>query len=276
MPRLRDHVRALRSRPPAAPNLLPGCRSTPCCPPRAGGARRRSRRSCASAAGGCEVRGDDGLRREGLPQGDRQPAVPPLADRAAARAWRSARWYGWSGNRLLVAGADNAFCNTRPAVRRGKLGPRVDSADLPRFCVRLDDFQARFLRHPASRSLQRHGHRRRPGRADPAAPTSRSNYAAAARRRERLPARPRVRPGDPLHRPVRQQPDQRRRRSCHRRRRPDQRGRWRPSRTPTSTRRTGQRAPDQQMAFAGIYLPTAPPTRRRSSARCTRPSATRR
>lgn len=54
-------------------------------------------------------------------------------------------WYGWSGNRLLVAGADNAFCNTRQQYAEAKLGPQVDSADLPRFCLRLDDFQARFL-----------------------------------------------------------------------------------------------------------------------------------
>ncbi|MER7164636.1 cytochrome c biogenesis protein ResB, partial [Micromonospora sp. NPDC000207] len=53
-------------------------------------------------------------------------------------------WYGWSGNRLLVAGEDKAFCNTRQQYAETDLGPRVTDADLPGFCLTLDEFEARF------------------------------------------------------------------------------------------------------------------------------------
>lgn len=53
-------------------------------------------------------------------------------------------WYGWQGNRLLVAGEDRVFCNTRQQYAEIKLGPRVGD-DLPRFCMQLDEFDARFL-----------------------------------------------------------------------------------------------------------------------------------
>jgi cytochrome c biogenesis protein len=54
-------------------------------------------------------------------------------------------WYGWHGNRLLVAGPDTAFCNTLQQYDETGLGPRVTAADLPPFCLELTDFQARFL-----------------------------------------------------------------------------------------------------------------------------------
>lgn len=53
-------------------------------------------------------------------------------------------WYGWHGNRLLVAGPDRAFCNTEQQYDESGLGVRVDSADLPPFCLELTDFQASF------------------------------------------------------------------------------------------------------------------------------------
>jgi cytochrome c biogenesis protein len=54
-------------------------------------------------------------------------------------------WYGWHGNRLLVVGPDTPFCNTVQQYDESGLGPRVDEADLPPFCLELTDFKATFL-----------------------------------------------------------------------------------------------------------------------------------
>jgi cytochrome c biogenesis protein len=51
-------------------------------------------------------------------------------------------WYGWHGNRLLVAGADRGFCNAVTQYDDSSLGPWVDPGDLPHFCLRLTDFTA--------------------------------------------------------------------------------------------------------------------------------------
>ena len=53
-------------------------------------------------------------------------------------------WYGWHGNRLLVAGDDHGFCNTVPQYDESALGPRVDPADLPNFCLELTGFTASY------------------------------------------------------------------------------------------------------------------------------------
>jgi cytochrome c biogenesis protein len=54
-------------------------------------------------------------------------------------------WYGWHGNRVLVAGANSAFCNTLSQYDEYGLGARTTGSDLPPFCVTLDDFRARYL-----------------------------------------------------------------------------------------------------------------------------------
>jgi cytochrome c biogenesis protein len=54
-------------------------------------------------------------------------------------------WYGWHGNRLLVAGPESGFCNTPQQYDEYALGPRVGPADLPPFCVRLAGFHATYL-----------------------------------------------------------------------------------------------------------------------------------
>ena len=110
IPRLRDHVRALRTRPPAAPKRLERLPQhaeltgvdTDAEAVAAELRRRRWR---------VVVRGDGGLRREGVPQGDRQPALPHLADRRAARR----------GPRLLV----------RLARQQAAGGGRGDSSATP-------------------------------------------------------------------------------------------------------------------------------------------------
>ncbi|RQX17891.1 cytochrome c biogenesis protein ResB [Micromonospora ureilytica] len=142
-PRLRDHVRALRSRPPAAPKRMARLPQHTVLPAPPGGAaaiaealRKRRWR--------VEVRGDEVSAEKGyLKETGNLLFHTSLIAVLIGVALGS--WYGWSGNRLLVAGEDNAFCNTRQQYAEAKLGPQVDSADLPRFCLRLDDFQARFL-----------------------------------------------------------------------------------------------------------------------------------
>ncbi len=54
-------------------------------------------------------------------------------------------WYGWHGNRLVVAGPDFGFCNTLAQYDEHALGARVGDADLPPFCVTLNDFRAEYL-----------------------------------------------------------------------------------------------------------------------------------
>ncbi len=54
-------------------------------------------------------------------------------------------WCGWHGNRLLVAGEDQAFCDTLLQYDEHGLGARVGDADLPPFCLRLDEFRGSYL-----------------------------------------------------------------------------------------------------------------------------------
>lgn len=54
-------------------------------------------------------------------------------------------WYGWHGNRLVVAGPDRAFCNTVQQYDESGLGARTGAEDLPPFCVTLNDFHAEYL-----------------------------------------------------------------------------------------------------------------------------------
>ena len=53
--------------------------------------------------------------------------------------------FGWQGNRIVVAGAEQGFCNNRQQYDEFTPGSRVDDADLPRFCLSLVDFHASYL-----------------------------------------------------------------------------------------------------------------------------------
>ncbi|MET8305373.1 cytochrome c biogenesis protein ResB [Micromonospora sp. NPDC005173] len=253
-PRLRDHVRALRSRPPAAPKRLQRLPQHAVLPAPAGGAAAvaevlRGRRWRVEVRGN-EVSAEKGYLKETGNLLFHTSLIAVLIGVALGS------WYGWSGNRLLVAGADNAFCNTRQQYAEAKLGPQVDSEDLPRFCLRLDDFQARFLASgqpeffDATVTVD-----------GPDEPTRSANFSVNSP----------LRLGDANvyllghgYAPVI--------------RYTDRFGRTQVSDEPFLTTgdmgltseglaafpdanidpRTGQRAPDEQMAFTGIYLPTAP------------------
>ncbi|MBM0258244.1 cytochrome c biogenesis protein ResB [Micromonospora sp. 4G55] len=144
LPRMRDHLRALRSRPPAAPKrlerlpqhvVLPAHAPTD---PAAIAAVLRRRRWRVEVRGN-EVSAEKGYLKETGNLLFHTSLVAVLIGVALGS------WYGWHGNKLLVAGEENAFCNTRQQYSESSLGPRVDSADLPGFCLTLDDFDARFL-----------------------------------------------------------------------------------------------------------------------------------
>jgi cytochrome c biogenesis protein len=151
VPRLRDHVRALRAVPPNVPRRLDRL------PQHAGGEQRdgdpaavaqrvrsalRRRRWRAVAReqgdGTWTVSAEKGYLKETGNLVFHTALIAVLLGVAAGS------WYGWHGNRLLVAGADRAFCNTVQQFDEYGLGPRVDATDLPGFCLELTDFEATF------------------------------------------------------------------------------------------------------------------------------------
>ncbi|MEU5941785.1 cytochrome c biogenesis protein ResB [Micromonospora sp. NPDC047548] len=144
LPRMRDHLRALRSRPPAAPKRLERLPQHTVLPahaptdPAAIAAVLRRRRWRVEVRGN-EVSAEKGYLKETGNLLFHTSLVAVLIGVALGS------WYGWHGNRLLVAGEENAFCNTRQQYSEASLGPQVDSADLPGFCLSLDGFDARFL-----------------------------------------------------------------------------------------------------------------------------------
>jgi cytochrome c biogenesis protein len=144
-PRLRDHARALRSAPPATPRQLD---------------RLPQHATLATAPDDAAVRaalkGWRTARREG-PDG----TVTYAAERGHLKEggnllFHSAllavligvgigsQW-GWHAGRLLVAGADQKFCNTIQQYDDHGLGPQVRPGQLPPFCLELTDFQASYL-----------------------------------------------------------------------------------------------------------------------------------
>lgn len=144
LPRARDHVRALRMRPPAAPkrfDRLPQhavLEAPAAADPEAIAAVLRRRRWRATVRGD-EVSAEKGYLKETGNLLFHVSLVAVLLGVALGS------WYGWHGNRILVAGEDNAFCNTRQQYAEASLGPRVDSSDLPPFCLTLEKFEADYL-----------------------------------------------------------------------------------------------------------------------------------
>ncbi|MEU3452552.1 cytochrome c biogenesis protein ResB [Micromonospora sp. NPDC006766] len=144
LPRARDHVRALRLKPPAAPKRLDRLpqhavlAAPAAADPEAIAAVLRRRRWRVVVRGN-EVSAEKGYLKETGNLLFHVSLVAVLVGVALGS------WYGWHGNRILVAGAENAFCNTRQQYAEASLGPRVDSTDLPPFCLTLDRFEAEYL-----------------------------------------------------------------------------------------------------------------------------------
>jgi cytochrome c biogenesis protein len=147
LPRLAEHVRALRSVPPDAPQRLDRL------PQHAPATASPADAATAAAAVARSLRGfrtkvrehPDGSWTVGAEKGYAKETgnllfhlalLAVLIGVGVGAAW------GWHGNRLLVAGPDKAFCNTLQQYDESALGSRVQPGDLPRFCVQLDEFTA--------------------------------------------------------------------------------------------------------------------------------------
>lgn len=52
--------------------------------------------------------------------------------------------YGWHGNAPLITGEDHRFCNTLQQFDEYQFGQRVDAGDLPAFCLSLTSFSAEY------------------------------------------------------------------------------------------------------------------------------------
>ena len=276
VPRLRDHVRALRAAPPDAParlDRLPqhaALAGAPAMPAAVAAALRKRRWRGARPDGTVTVSAEKGYLKETGNLLFHFALLAVLVGVGARVVVRLARQPA-AGRR-----PGQAFCNTLQQYDESGLGAagrrRRPAAVLPG----ADRLPGRRSWTPGSRSSFAADGPTSRRRRDGAGRTLRGQRPAAARRRQRLPARARVRAGPALHRPVR------------RGRRPrsapflpvdgdaDQRGRRRRSRTPTSTRKTGARDPTLQVAFEGLYLPTAPDAAAVRPLGLSRPSASRR
>ncbi|GIF09560.1 cytochrome c biogenesis protein ResB [Actinoplanes siamensis] len=151
LPRLRDHLRALRTVPPDAPKRLDRlpqhapARTRPETPAAAAESlarllRRRMFRTRVRELpdGGFSVAAEKGYLKE---TGN---LLFHFAMLAVLVGVGFGHWYGWHGNRILVAGEDQGFCNAITQYDDSALGPWVTAADLPKFCIRMTDFQASY------------------------------------------------------------------------------------------------------------------------------------
>jgi cytochrome c biogenesis protein len=152
VPRLRLHVRNIAARPPDAPARLERlphrtpARSDDRTPGAAAGAVRAALKTQRWRTvvrehedGTVTIAGEKGYLKE---TGN---LIFHFALLALLVGVALGSWYGWHGNRLLVADPEHGFCNTVQQYDEYGLGARSHPADLPPFCVRLVDFRAEFL-----------------------------------------------------------------------------------------------------------------------------------
>jgi cytochrome c biogenesis protein len=255
LPRARDHVRALRMRPPAVPKRLERLPQhvvleAPAVADAEAIAAVLRRRRWRVVVHGNEVSAEKGYLKETGNLLFHVSLVAVLLGVAVGS------WYGWHGNRILVSGADNAFCNTRQQYAEATLGPRVDSSDLPPFCLTLDRFEAKYLpsgqadHYWATVTVDERGRSKRTAGFSVNSPLRLGSanvyllgngYAPILKYTDKYgntqtSEAPFLRTGDQnaTEEGVAAFPDA------------------------NLDPKTGQRAPDQQVAFDGLYLPTAP------------------
>lgn len=151
LPRLRDHARALRTVPPEAPKRLERlpqhapAESSPESPADAANSLARKLRGKLYRTrvrelpdGGFSVSAEKGYLKE---TGN---LLFHFALLSVLIGVGFGHWYGWHGNRILVAGEDQGFCNSITQYDDSALGPRVTAADLAKFCMRMTDFEATY------------------------------------------------------------------------------------------------------------------------------------
>ncbi|MFB9180724.1 cytochrome c biogenesis protein ResB [Dactylosporangium sucinum] len=152
LPRLGEHARALRRKPPAAPRnfrRLPAHAEVGDAPAEARpvGERlqqlMRSRRyrvvAYSEDGGHVTVAAEKGHLKETGNLLFHAALLAVLAGVAFGYGW------GWSGNRILVAGPDTGFCTGLQQFDEYALGPRLGAEDLPGYCLQLERFDADFL-----------------------------------------------------------------------------------------------------------------------------------
>jgi cytochrome c biogenesis protein len=154
VPRARDHIRALRAAPPPAPKRLDRL------PQHAVLSRDDIGGLQAADASGGElaaiaavlrkrrwrvvVRDNTGSAEKGYLK-ESGNLFFHMSLMAVLVGVGFGSWYGWHGNRILVAGPDTAFCNSLQQYDGSQLGPRIKAGDLPPFCLQLTNFQASYL-----------------------------------------------------------------------------------------------------------------------------------
>ncbi|GAA1774934.1 cytochrome c biogenesis protein ResB [Luedemannella helvata] len=151
LPRLAQHVRALRAVPPDAPKRLDrlpqhasglAADGAPAAVAEAVAATLRKRRwrvAVREHADGVTVAAEKGYLKE---TGNLLFHFSLLALLVGVAA---GSWYGWEGNRIVVAGPDHGFCSSIPQFDESALGARVGAEDLPPFCLQLDGFDVEYL-----------------------------------------------------------------------------------------------------------------------------------
>ncbi|MGH3739528.1 MAG: cytochrome c biogenesis protein ResB [Micromonosporaceae bacterium] len=146
VPRMRLHVRAMLRQPPDAPKRLDRLPVSARVASDATAAtiaatlrRRRWRVAVRQHGDVTTVSAEKGFLRE---TGNLLFHFSLLAILIGV-AWGSA--YGWYGNRLLVAGEDQAFCSSLQQYDDYGLGSRAGASDLPPLCLELRDFEGRYL-----------------------------------------------------------------------------------------------------------------------------------
>ncbi|HZE38840.1 MAG TPA: cytochrome c biogenesis protein ResB [Stackebrandtia sp.] len=147
VPRLRDHIRALRRQPPDAPSrmsLLPMHRELPSGleAKKVADVLRRNRFRVAvreKPDDATTISAEKGFLR------DSGNLLFHFSLLALLAAMAFGALYGWHGNRILVAGEDGEFCDSLQQYDEYGLGPNKDATDLPPFCLRLDHFTDDYL-----------------------------------------------------------------------------------------------------------------------------------
>lgn len=143
-PRLADHVRALRTAPPDAPrNLarlphsadLPGAVDATAAQAALRGWRTVRREH---GDGTVTLAGEKGYLKEAGNLLFHSSLLIVLIGVGLGSQW------GWHAGRLIVAGPEQVFCNTVQQYDDFGLGPQVEAGDLPGFCLELTDFRADY------------------------------------------------------------------------------------------------------------------------------------
>ncbi|MPZ27281.1 MAG: cytochrome c biogenesis protein ResB [Micromonosporaceae bacterium] len=164
VPRLRDHLRSLRRAPVDAPRRLSrlpqhadqlAYSAPPAAAAEALRAGLRSRRWRAvvrgADAGPVTVSAEKGYLKE---TGNLLMHFAMLAVLVGVALGAT---LGWHGNTLVVAGPDHRFCNVLQQYDEFGLGTRAGAGSLPPFCFTLTDFDAEFTEGGQPTAFLAHG-----------------------------------------------------------------------------------------------------------------------